>query len=670
MKRHILGCTITSALIIFSHVSQAENSQTFPLQPRVNGTLTYSNKNSNGQLDALIPFFGHQDGYIYTDVNATYASDKSWMGALGLGARQIMPNGQFLVGGYGFIERLQTVDNTDDRNRWTYFNPGIEAMTNHWDGRINAYIPVGPREQNSPQSVLFGDQLPAGTVSFQQYFEQHTQYDQLFAVTKNYNIPWGMDADVGYTFTNYKYTRVHGGGYYFRYPVSEAESIRGVEGGVEVPLNQYVTFIFNDTYDKVTKNTGMASLRFTLGGINKSVIHPVLRERMLDPIYRHLSALPVNTFVQTQVMDNGQLSVENQHLWFFTESGGSSFNASNGLANCTYENPCNGSQFTQSNASSINGIDPGTKYYFSPGSYSLGGTFNLPQGQAMYGRSSDYFLPASSGSGFPTFTGSLDLAGNNTLDSIALTNSSGTAISITAANNIVINNIQIEGAFARGIDLDNAQNILIENSVIGATNNGITVANQSTATIQGNTINVSGNSGVDLISGIDVLDQSVVTFNDNTVNISSSPAPFNGTPGATSILGTAIYLSGNGELTGSNNTFEVTGNNPLAGIWNLGGILTLSSSTFNISNTNSTNGYAIGIESDDSGAITTVNNSTFNLSVDSVGTGQVFGVENSQGTVNITNNIFNFTAPGGTPKTCISGAGTTNNSGNSFNISC
>jgi hypothetical protein len=294
----------------------------------------------------------------------------------------------------------------------------------------------------------------------------------------------------------------------------------------------------------------------------------------------------------------------------------------------------------------------------------------------MYGRNNDYTLPASSSTGFPVFDvgdGALVLAeGNNTLDSIGISSSDEPPAFgvIVLGNNVLMNNLQLTGFKfnSAAVYIDGAQNVTLQNSNIEMFNNGVTVADGATATLQDNTIFTSGNPNPsDPIIGVEVLDGSNVTLNRNTITVETSPTVNSASP-SVNPPGSGLYLSGGSTVTGSNNVFNISGTDPLIGIWNEGGTANISASTFNIHNQSVSGGNVRGIFSDDANAVTTVSNSTFNIDLDGVGI--VYGVYNNAGTVNITNDTFDINAVG-SASTCIDtqpGA-TTNSTGNTF-IGC
>lgn len=630
-----LKLTVIALTLLYSGLSKANNTSEntfFPLHPRLNVTGG-TGDNTYGAADIMAPLFGSTNAIIYTDIDGQTGKSKvgSDFLSLGLGVRDAI-NNDLMLGGYAFIDRSET-DNKSGDNHWTVLNPGVEFMTNHWDGRINGYIPTSSKE--NIRGPYFGTQVNRpDAVSF----SRHDQYSYLF--NKVNEIGPGIDADVGYTFTSLRHLRVHGGGYYFN--LSDTGDINGGEAGIEMPINHYLTLQFDDSYDNIQQNTGVVSLRFTLGGINKSCATPTVQDRMLDPIYRHLGALATNTGIPDNhalVQLSGPPVLQQSNIWFFNANNGATFDPSAGLNNCTYEHPCKGPDFNQNNINIINSIDSNANFYFTPGTYTIApetsmlpsNSIDLNSGQSMYGRTSDYTMPASSTSGFPTFVGEIDLQGNNTLDSFRLINNNGSqtiGIHISSANNILINNLQIgninnaQQSYANSIQLDNSNNITIQNSTI-----------QSTSTNPANTT-----------TGIQSTN-STLNANNNTFNLSG---------------GLNVYGIGNtsGNINSTDNKFYLStsaNDSVIIGLTNAGtGNINSTHDQFTLTN-NGTNGSIFGIYN--KGNAVVVNNNQFTFNSAGIITGNLgLGVSGNNNTFN-----FNGNNPSNTCGTPISGTGNTYN---------
>jgi len=578
------------------------------------------------RADVLFPLFEPSfNKLFYADIDTQRSSDSSQNISLGLGTR-IAINSDTLWGGYIFTDRTRSSVN-DIYNYWTVINPGVEFMKNNWDSRINLYFPVGNKEIVS--GTFFGDQLG---ISDTVRFNEHDQFDGLYNVTQKINP--GADIDLGYIFkySNNLPFRVHGGGYYFN--SSMTSKIAGIEAGLEVPMNQYLTLEAADTYDNVQKYKATIGLRFTLGGrksCTTSVI-PQVEDRIFDPVYRHLGNISSSASIPVESINTftGQYMLERNNIWFFSSSSNAvPFDNSKGTENCTFEHPCNNSSLTQTNVDFINSISSNANIYFNPGSYSVG-DFSLPANDSLYGRTTDFKLPASFSSGYPVLDGKINLLGNNTLDSFALINPAGvydTGININNADNIIINNVQIgnpnstEG-YATGLSITDANNVVVSRSTINAyTSNtdaiGINAADSQVTLFQ-NTINVAaiGNSNMHVFGLINT-DSNTAVLN-NIFNVSlNSTANLNGVDGILNVGTTAV-------MSAYNNTFNLL---QTVSDTNSGGINTI-----------------IGIDNIN-GTINLINNNinlTANLA-DTTAFNGMTGINNTGGTINAEHNLFSLT---------------------------
>lgn len=654
----------------------------FPLYPRLNITGGIGNNNF-GRADVMAPLFGSTSAIFYTDLEGQTGKGKSNFLSLGFGARDAV-NDNLMWGGYAFIDRSKAND-TDGANHWTVINPGIEFMTNHWDGRINGYIPTGNKQL--VRGPFFGDQVNQPNA---EHFTAHDQFSRIF--NKVDEIGPGIDVDAGYTFTSLRRFRVHGGGYH--YNLSDTGNITGGEVGIEMPVNNYLTFQLDNTYDDVQKNTTVFGVRFTLGGIDKFANDPTVQDRILDPVYRHFGALRTNTGIPSHhelVETDSSPVLERNNVWFFNANSGVAFNPAAGNDNCTFEHPCIGTSYNQNNINTINGISPNANFFFTPGTYTFDAPkiLNLNDGQSMFGRDGDYRLAASSASGFPTFIGELDPKGNNTLDSFALINNNGSqpiGIHVLNANNVFMNNLQIgqmnsQGGYLTSIQLDNANNVTVQNSTIQSTISAaeatILTANNSSVTFNNNLNNTLNNTTGNAV-GILANGNSTITANNNNFTVNAPNGDVDGletdTGSATiNATGNAFTLSTNtgaifgvrvlntGAMTLNNNIFNLTSNSGNSfGIQNANGNIT---STSNMFTQTSTSGVIKGISNSNTGTVTT-NDNTFNLTSTS---GNITGISNTgSGTVTTNTSKFNLTSSG--PMNGIIKVGAVNGSNNTFNF--
>jgi hypothetical protein len=619
-------CGFIFAFFILSLCFNTANANVLPFVPRLTISGGSGNSSSQGNIDTMIPLFGNNDSDVYADLSGQYGSDQTWFGSLGLGIRQAV-NHQYLIGAYGFIDRDQTVD-----NRWLVFNPGIEVISNQWDGRINAYIPIGPDQRF--QGQYFGNQIG---LTNKEYFQNHSQYDGLY--NKETVIGTGMDADIGYTFSSVKNLRVHGGGYYFIMP-GTAQNIKGEEVGLDIPINKTVSLSLEDSNDNIQHHTAMLELKFAIGGISN---------RLMTPVHRHFATLYNSSSIpqSSSFLYTGRDHVlEKSHIWFFTQQGGENFNDSNNMNNCTYEHPCNSASFNQKNLNDIDHIDSGVNFYLNPGEYQLGERLELNNGQSIYGRTNDYKLAATSQSGLPMLMGGLDLyEGNNHLDSFELLNQNADqtqGISIQNADNISINHVIVgqmdaDRGFLQPLVIEKSQQITLQNSVLNSFGNGSFVIDSQDVqdlNINNNIIHSNGSSGIDFVEH-----NSGIHIDHNVFNINNSETGISIEPGLEDATVSDFHIA--------HNLFNI--NHPYGSVFGItdytgNSVVNLSHNVFNLSSHQMGVGMMIGGSGE--AKILNADHNVFNLNVVGDSHAEAYGIFMYSGTVNAEHNAFNLHSTG------------------------
>ncbi|MGE3919808.1 MAG: inverse autotransporter beta domain-containing protein [Gammaproteobacteria bacterium] len=359
--------------------------------------------------DLMFPIIGNSQRIIYVDTKGKIGQEKSWLGSFGGGFRQIVT--QKILGAYLFFDRSSTFN----QSLFSVINPGIEAITNRWDIHLNGYFPL---KSEQTKGLFFAEQV--GVSSFV-VFSGHNEFDHILECFEE--VGNGIDMEVGKTWLKLSNLRTYLGGYY--YSLKELNAIKGIQTGVQYPLNQNLMLGFNYSYDNVQKNVVSVSLRLSFGYPARSRI-PDIHERMLDPIVRHLGTLNTGSGIPSEkgFRDTTLLEEQlvNDKIWFFSPTG-SPFNPVAGFNNCTYENPCNIPSFNQNNVNDINNLQANAVLFFAPATYPIINMFGpvnritLNDGQSMFGRTSDFLSPAPTANR-PLFIGGFDLTGNNILSDL------------------------------------------------------------------------------------------------------------------------------------------------------------------------------------------------------------------------------------------------------------
>jgi hypothetical protein len=515
-----------------------------PLRIFIDGAM-----NNPGFLygDVLTPVFGNGNGFAFLNVTAKDGTDKGYLGAFGAGLRQIWQGAIF--GGYLFTEYDRTVFGN---NFWT-LNPGLEAITPRWDFHINGYFPLGSKKNVT--GVFFGSDLGITCSTF----IGRNQFDEVFNSINE--TARGLDAQIGYIIPHTHRIRIFGAGYYYFF--HQAKDLGGGAAGAEIPLTQTISFLFRDSYDNVNKNTALLTIRVYFNTIDKSDENDI-HTHLLDPIERHIGVLYTGSGLPAEkaLFNTGQLKLLKSNIWFFSPNGTDTVSNAN---SCTFEHPCVSDQFTPANVNFINNIAPNTNFYLAGGTqvnYPKG-PFTINLGQSVYGKI-DNFCQIAPFDMLPILNGNLVLQGNNTIQAIMLVNDPITTpgVNITNAANIVIDAIQVgpsltmtpfapvpEGSFLTGIDMNNAQNVLITNSIINAGDYqtdeepkayGIIAKNSSNFIFRNNNVNVH-NSAEGLTTNV-IESKSLSTIYFNNVNANLQNNVINMISDGIAIEGNDIYI--------------------------------------------------------------------------------------------------------------------------------
>ncbi|ASQ45047.1 inverse autotransporter beta domain-containing protein [Legionella clemsonensis] len=139
----------------------------FPFIPRALGEVYFGDR-TLGEADAMLPFYGNQDGIFYVDGLGKIGSDDGSLESIGAGYRGIH-NNTFLWGVYTFGD----FNRVDRGPRFSVVNPGLEFMTNLWDVHVNGYFPTSKQKI---QSTFLGQQI--GTTQYIS-FSGHREFDNL-----------------------------------------------------------------------------------------------------------------------------------------------------------------------------------------------------------------------------------------------------------------------------------------------------------------------------------------------------------------------------------------------------------------------------------------------------------------------------------------------------------
>ncbi|WP_342146759.1 hypothetical protein [Rickettsiella endosymbiont of Aleochara curtula] len=554
-----------------------------PLPPRFSANA-YTGVYTVGQADLLVSLDGDSQHNLYVDPQGAYGSDQQWYGDLGLGYRWIK-NDAAILGGYLFAGHSRV----ENSSGFWIVNPGIEALGSRWDARINAYIPVAGRSNELGIKEFNIVNTPV--------FTGHTEvinsvFNDANAIQQVGN---GADARIGYQFFHQVPLKGYIGAYFFALP--NINNITGGAAGLEYWFDDNIRVFANYSYDNYQHSNVVGGLGISFGGVRKHWADPSLSERLTDPVDRYLanlghgSGIPSKTLLYGVGSGSSSQLISNSIAFFSPNGTPNNGGAALTLANCTFEDPCGPTDFSQTGVNTLNTLLPNTDFYFNGGAYlanNVGIALTLNNGQNVYSRTTDYSALAT-GSTRSTFDGAFILNGNNELNGVILNNAgvAPTTAGISSgvgASNLLINNSQIGSASApynSGINI-NSGSATIENSNVfgiilgvGAQDSVLTVESSqinsqgmdtiglgianAQAQINNSQINAFGTTGSTTIVGLNAAGNSVVNLQNSGVTAQYTSAPPAGSIGLRTQGATApIQMTGGNLIVSGNGTSSLT----------------------------------------------------------------------------------------------------------------
>ena len=492
------------------------------LAPRFSANA-YTGVYTVGSADLMLSLDGDDIHNLYVNPQAAYGSDQQWLADIGLGYRWIN-NDAAILGWYVFAGRTRVNNNSD----FWIANPGVEVLGRRWDTHLNAYIPMAGRSHEVNYQYQFN------SVS-EPFFTGHTEViNSVFDLANEIErVGNGADVMMAYQPLQQLPLKAYVGAYFFDIPGTT--HLRGAMAGFQYWFDHNIKIFSNYSVDNYQHSKLIAGLGVSFGGVRKHTADPFLSERLTDPVERyfahwgHGSGIPSRTLL----FANGQgtsVQLVNNNIAFFSQNG-SPNNGGMGLslANCTFENPCAPSDFSQTGVNTLNTLLPNTTMFFNGGNYpaldSAGtGAITLNPGQSVASRSADY-SESVTGTDRSVFNGAFILNNNNTLNDIILlptsSTAAGNAINATNALNTSINGTQIGSDTQRYLEtavfLSGSQLDFTSSSIFSA-RRGIRAQANSLLTIQSSQLDVTRTAGGG-ITGVS-LSGSSAEINNSQLNVS------------------------------------------------------------------------------------------------------------------------------------------------------
>ena len=328
-------CLIFISVIFFISNLQARES----LPPRFSANA-YTGVYTVGQADLMVSLDGDEQHNLYVNPQGAYGSDQQWYGDLGLGYRWIK-NDAAILGWYLFAGRTRVAN---DSSFWIT-NPGLEVMGSRWDARINAYIPVAGR------SNALG--IEEFNIVSEPIFTGHTEVINSAFNNENaiQQIGNGVDARVGYQLFHQVSLKGYIGTYFFA--IANTNNVFGGAAGLEYWFDDNIRVFANYSYDNSQHSNVVGGIGINFGGVRKHWADPSLSERLTDPVDRYLANLGYGSGIPSKTllygMGRGSSSeLVSDSIAFFSQNGTPNAGGVGlTLANCTFENPCGPTDFSQ-----------------------------------------------------------------------------------------------------------------------------------------------------------------------------------------------------------------------------------------------------------------------------------------------------------------------------------
>jgi hypothetical protein len=414
-------------------------------------------KRSLGEADLFIPVAQSADTLLFANLRLRMDDNDSNEGNYGLGIRHMLESG-WNIGGYGYFDRRRT----EFDNHFNQVTLGVEALSQDWDLRANYYAPVGRRSHNVDS--LNTAEVSGTTVLFRGGEERSMG---------------GFDAEIGWRVPLFdasadRQFRIFGGAYHFS--ESDVPDVSGPRVRAELTFDS-VPYLWDGSrfslgaewqHDDPRGGQGFltARLRIPLQVYGKpaSTLTPMER-RMADPVVRDIDV----------VSQTGRFSAPETVTQL---AGGGSFTVVNSAS--TAGNDLDAAVTAAGNNSTV----------LLAGSFQVttGNTVSLATGQTLTGLAT---VRSASGRTAVISTGA-SINGTSVVGSTVQLNAGGRVSGLTVTN-------AYSGVGGSAVLVaDGSTNVVIENSVISATQSGangalaLNIGQNTSATVRGNTLTATG----------------------------------------------------------------------------------------------------------------------------------------------------------------------------------
>jgi parallel beta-helix repeat protein len=504
-----------AAVAVAAPVAGKAVAQDAKWQPWLEAGGQVGTSRSFGDVDMFIPVWQDQTSLLFGDLRGKFSTDPTQEGNFGLGYRtQVDP--EWILGGYGYFD----IQNSQNDNLFYQATLGIEALSVDWDFRLNGYIPFNSGGQTTNNNN--GDLKISGNTIGITHDEEKSLY--------------GFDGEVGWRLPIFPAdgdmdVRAFIGGYYFTN--SDVDTVAGPRGRLEVRLydldflgvQSRLTVDGEVQWDspRGTQAFGGLELRIPLGVVTGDAgpkLSPLDR-RMVDRVQRDVDIVTRQFQSNPDAVTVDELTVKTHTIVFASADGSPTGKGTkndpislDAAAARGQDLGKNAIIVVQGDAGDI-GVDQPLQ--LSAGQALLGGGSVVPL-HSTKGITENFNVPGSR----PTLVGSdsgqdlIDMASGsqNEIFGLDLTGQMSNGIFGLNMERAIVKQTNIDPPIANGIYIVQATEAgptpassfvhLESNTVIGASENGIKVANflfdgathSQTVIIDHNTANGNGYNGI------------------------------------------------------------------------------------------------------------------------------------------------------------------------------
>jgi hypothetical protein len=226
--------------------------------------------------------FSQRRSVPFLDLRGHIFNDGKYAANAGLGFRYLYEHFQQIWGINAFYDYFQT-----SQRPYNQVGVGLEVLAEHWDARVNGYIPVGHKQTN-----------------IYRFHYEDLSLDNFLLVAREQFAMRGVDSEVGYRFCKTRYFDFHvGAGPYYYWGTSAKtenafrETRRQAIGGRIKAQIGIMNYLFLDGYvgyDSLFRWTGQGTITLSLPfnftvrtKKNCSNISYCLKERLFRPVSRN-----------------------------------------------------------------------------------------------------------------------------------------------------------------------------------------------------------------------------------------------------------------------------------------------------------------------------------------------------------------------------------------------